>query len=79
MIKLNALAILLAGSLLGICLGFAAHASPNPAADRSLISQARSPEDIQRQREAEERLKVSLKSSNRMLPTIYLRRQMKLM
>ncbi len=57
MMKLNALPLLLASSLLGICLGVAADASPNPESDRSLISQARSPEDIQRQREAEARLK----------------------
>jgi opacity protein-like surface antigen len=56
MTKLNALAILIAGSLLGVCGGFAANASPDPVSG-TLISQTRSPEDIQRQREAEERLK----------------------
>jgi opacity protein-like surface antigen len=56
MIKLNALAIVVAGLLLGLSGEIAANANPNPAA-RSLISQTRSPEDIQRQREAEERLK----------------------
>lgn len=62
--KLNALAIVVAGLLLGVCGEVAANASPNPEFSRSLIAQTRAPEDIQRQREAEEQLKDTERRRN---------------
>ena len=65
MMKFNALAIVVAGLLLEMCGGIGANANPNPEFSRSIISQTRSPEEIQRQREAEERLKDAERRRNR--------------